>query len=92
MKKYHMQVSYCLKGWEGKYPSDKYVVTKLLDWTNIEDAPTFEEMEKFAAKDKILEQQIIMIADDGESFYIGHNVQNNYPHRINHLHNNPRTI
>ena len=91
MKQYHMQIMYEAAGWVGYYDQE-YLEKLLLPWTNIEDAPMFEEMKELVPKpenrqkDLVLMQWIRMIADDGEHFVIGHNVVNNYPHKINHLH------
>ena len=94
VKIYHMQIRYILEGTEVTYlPNEDCALTRcvtktILDWTDIENAPSFEDMKKSVAKDKnkIFIQEIRMVANDGEYFHIGHNIQNNYPHQINHLH------
>lgn len=87
MKIYHMQVKYTLAGWT-KHMSgrEEYHVETLLSWTNIEDAPSYTEMIRYAQEGKLLEQSIRIISDDGEWFHLGRNVQDNYPYKINHLH------
>ena len=92
MKKYHMQIRYDADGWVDRYPHERHVEIPLLPWTNIECAPTFEEMKlkipkiENQQKELLLKQWIRMIADDGECFTVGLNIVNNHPHRINHLH------
>ena len=51
MKNYHMQIKYTLQHTEEidtSYDSTwhRHKTTTLLDWTNIEDAPLFEDMNK----------------------------------------------
>lgn len=87
MKKYHMQVQYTNEWFEEINHIGSTRTDKLLDWTNIEEAPDFEAMERKCTEvGKHFVQNIRMISDDGEAFYIGFNGQNNYPHKINHLH------
>ena len=59
MKNYHMQIRYTIQyveeipiGYKSTWHRCRETI--LLDWTNIEDAPLFEDMEKqFATKDKV---------------------------------------
>lgn len=83
MTKYHLQVRYCLCGWEDNIYTEK----DILGWTNIEDAPSFTEMQKYKKEGKLLQQWLRMISDDEERcFDIGHNVQKDYPYMISDLH------
>ena len=87
MKNYHLQVKYELEGWEGQYPNDELITSVLLDWTNIETAHSFKNMEMFKVKDKLLKQSLRMISfDEKKWFYIGVNVLEDYPHKVSDLH------
>ena len=91
MKKYHLQVRYSIDGWVNKYPNEVYSEQELLGWTNVEDAPSYTDMKKYAEENKILHQRIRVISDDGEWFYIGANAQTDYPHKVSHLHESNKT-